>query len=66
MGLVATDFIYLAPDTSTSAPEHPNFSGPSSPIEFGFLRANSTAGVSYTTEVGIDNWSVTVHRLGDE
>lgn len=34
------------------------------PIEFGFLRANSTAvgGAACSTRAGMDNWRVTVHR----
>lgn len=62
-GLVAADFVAIAPDL-TQSPQHPDFSVRGTPIEFGFLRANSTSygGGSYATEGGIDNWKVVVNR----
>jgi hypothetical protein len=62
-GLVAADFVAIAPDL-TQTPQHPDFSVHGGPIEFGFLRANSTSygGGGYTTEGGIDNWKVLVRR----
>ena len=41
--------------------EHPDFSANGSPITFGFVRSNGTAGVGYTKDAGIDNCSMTVH-----
>jgi hypothetical protein len=62
-GMAASDFVLLAPDLTTSS-QHPDFSATGKPIEFGFLRANSTGvgAAGYTTTVGIDNWLVTVRR----
>jgi hypothetical protein len=42
-------------------PAHPDFSTSGTPIEFGFLRSNSTAGGGgYTIAGGIDDWTVVV------
>ncbi|HRD96959.1 MAG TPA: hypothetical protein PLA97_11245 [Rubrivivax sp.] len=62
-GLLATDFVALMPDTSETA-LYPDFSATGQPIQFGFLRANSTSlgGGGYAVETGIDNWSVVVRR----
>lgn len=62
-GLVATDFVAIAPDL-TQTPQRPDFSARGAPIEFGFLRANSTSfgGGAYATEGGIDNWKVLINR----
>lgn len=40
--------------------QHPDFSANGSGIEFGFFRANNSIADSYSTDAGIDNWSVTV------
>jgi hypothetical protein len=41
--------------------QHPDFSEQGDPIQFGFVRANSTLGNGYTIIGGIDNWSYTIH-----
>jgi hypothetical protein len=57
-GLVAASFDAAAPGV-----QNPDFTGSGGPIEFGFVRANSTSvgGAGGTTVGGIDNWSVTVN-----
>jgi hypothetical protein len=62
-GLRAADFRLLNRDLSTSN-FSPDFSATGLPLMFGFLRANSTGpnGAGYSTEVGMDNWLVTVNR----
>lgn len=62
-GLVAADFVLLAPDL-TQSPQRPDFSAAGSPIEFGFLRA-LTSGIGCCGAggpLGVDNWTVVVHR----
>jgi hypothetical protein len=61
-GLVASDFVSIVNGNLTT--QHPDFSATGDPIEFGFIRANSSpkgTGSAYTETVGIDNWAVTVH-----
>ena len=54
-GATSTNFVQLG--TSN----HPDFTSTGSLITFGYLRANSTPSVvGYTTESGIDNWSLTL------
>jgi len=62
-GLTAESFLRLTPPEPLT--EHPDFSAAGGPIEFGFLRGNSTSdsGSGYTTIGGIDNWSVTVQPV---
>jgi hypothetical protein len=64
-GLRAADFRHLQRDGSTNPyPRLPDFSAIGQTLQFGFLRANSTGpnGAGYSTEVGMDNWMVTVNR----
>jgi Divergent InlB B-repeat domain len=59
----AADFDLMTGAIS-DATQHPDFSAVGPAIAFGFFRTNSTSGSSAsTTDVGIDNWSVTVTSL---
>ncbi len=59
--LTAANFV-----ASDGGPEgSPDFSVAGSPIQFGFARANPVPSVNAGIfSHGIDNWSVTIHRLG--
>jgi hypothetical protein len=65
-GIDATGFAQLVPDLSTMLANRPDFSERGSPIQFGFMRANSTAdgGPGYTTTGDVDNWLVIVRPVG--
>jgi hypothetical protein len=53
-------------DALPAGVQNPNFSNTGGAIEFGFYRANSTGvgSFGYSTQGGIDNWSVTVTYNG--
>ena len=73
VGLTETDFARIDPELGfpPNMDDNPDFSESGSNIELGFLRTNSTSfdGEGFTTECGVDNWSITIHLaefvLGD-
>ncbi|MBI4479302.1 MAG: SBBP repeat-containing protein [Acidobacteria bacterium] len=59
-GLRAQQFVELiGGSTFLDSNSHPDFSANGSPIDFGFRRANSSAG-QYSSSFGIDNWTITL------
>lgn len=66
-GLHASDFCQVNGPNGTyvrNTASHPDFSSSGAPIQFGFLRGNTSGiggvGTPFFTDAGIDNWSVTI------
>ena len=58
-GLLAADFAEVSPAGVVLIASNPDFSAAGSTMQLGFYRGNSGNG-GYSTDCGIDNWSVTI------
>jgi hypothetical protein len=64
-GLSEANFVLMTGGEPPVDPtQHPDFSASGGPIEFGFVRANSTGpgGGGFERTGGIDNWSLSINR----
>ncbi len=72
IGLVSSDFSQICPSSNCGTMNgsfieldnqvQPDFSASAPVIRFGFYRFNSTFATGYSTQCGIDNWSVTINK----
>lgn len=57
-----SSFTLLDPKSEhVGAPDHPDFTASGSPIKFGFMVANSGSAAISGTDIGYDNWALTLY-----